>query len=60
MQERNTILIVDDDELLRTLIRETLSLDGYQVFEAENGESIDPVLAKHQVDLIVLVNNSHC
>lgn len=54
MQERNTILIVDDDELLRTLIRETLSLDGYRVFEAESGESIDPVLAKHQVDLIIL------
>ena len=54
MQEHNTILIVDDDELLRTLIREALSLDGYRVFEAENGESIDPVLAKHQVDLIIL------
>lgn len=54
MQERNTILIVDDDELLRTLIRETLSVDGYHVFEVENGESIDPVLAKHRVDLIIL------
>ncbi len=54
MHQHDTILIVDDDELLRTLIRETLSLDGLQVLEAEDGESIDPILAKHPVDLIVL------
>ena len=54
MHERDTILIVDDDKLLRTLIRETLTLDGFQVLEAENGENVDPALAEHPVDLIIL------
>ena len=45
MHQPDTILIVDDDDLLRTLIRETLALDGFRILEAENGESVDGVLA---------------
>ena len=54
MHQPDTILIVDDDDLLRTLIRETLALDGFGVLEAESGEQIDGVLASHRVDLIIL------
>ncbi|HVH82405.1 MAG TPA: response regulator, partial [Stellaceae bacterium] len=32
------ILIVDDDPIVRALMRATLEVDGYEVIEAENGE----------------------
>ena len=32
------ILIVDDDPIVRSLMRATLEVDGYEVIEAENGE----------------------
>jgi len=33
-----TILLVEDEESVRELVRETLTLRGYKVLEAENGE----------------------
>ena len=54
MPEQDTILIVDDDELLRHLIKETLLIEGFQVLEAENGESVDAILDAHAVNLIIL------
>ena len=34
-----TILLVEDEESVRQLVRETLESKGYRVFEAENGEA---------------------
>ncbi len=34
-----TILLVEDEESVRQLVRETLEAKGYRVFEAENGEA---------------------
>ncbi len=33
-----TVLLVEDEESVRELVRETLSMRGYRVLEAENGE----------------------
>jgi len=33
-----SVLIVEDDELIRELLREMLELEGYSTFVAENGE----------------------
>lgn len=33
-----TILLIDDDEDIRTSIKEALELEGHQVLEAENGK----------------------
>jgi len=35
----STILIVEDDEAVRSLVREVLDHSGYRVFEAEHGEA---------------------
>ena len=40
-----TILLVEDDEMVRTLVRETLARDGYQVLDAP-----DPVEARRISD----------
>ena len=34
-----TVLLVEDEESVRELVRETLAIRGYKVLEAENGES---------------------
>jgi DNA-binding response OmpR family regulator len=54
MSERQTILIVEDDEDLRRLFRTALTLAGYDVIEASDGlealQRIDQILP----DLVVL------
>jgi DNA-binding response OmpR family regulator len=34
-----TVLIIDDDEQIRGLLKETLASDGFQVFEASDGRA---------------------
>jgi CheY-like chemotaxis protein len=48
MSERQTILIVEDDEDLRRLFRTALTLDGYDVIEAGDG-----LEALQRIDLMV-------
>jgi DNA-binding response OmpR family regulator len=52
--ERAHILIVDDDALIRELLREMLAGEGYIVSEVDNGRSMFSVLEKKQVDLVTL------
>lgn len=50
----NNILIVDDDQALRKVLREKLELEGYGVIESVNGEEgLKTALEKHP-DLILL------
>lgn len=48
------ILIVDDEELIRTVIKEYATLDGYQVDEAANGEEAVLKAKTNSYDLIIM------
>lgn len=54
MGQVRTILIVDDEERIRKLLRLFLEREEFRVLEAENGEAALEVLAKEQVGLVVL------
>lgn len=49
-----SILIVDDEEIIRSLVRLTLVRAGYDVLEAESGEEALDLLRRRPVDLIIL------
>lgn len=48
------ILIVDDEKLIRDVIKEYSENEGYQITEAENGEEALKKVKKENIDLIVL------
>lgn len=48
------VLVVDDESLIRSVIKEYLIIEKYEVIEAENGlEAIDKVL-KNDIDIIIM------
>jgi DNA-binding NtrC family response regulator len=49
-----TLLIVDDDTAHRTMLKANLAAAGYAILEAEDGDLVLPMLAEHEVDLILL------
>lgn len=49
-----TILVVDDEILIRKVIREYLESENYKVLEAENGLDALRVLSSNKVNLIIL------
>lgn len=48
------ILVVDDEELIREVIKEYCINDGYTVFEASNGDETINIVKNENIDLIVL------
>ena len=50
----NTILIVDDDEMIRILLRQALSKESYTVYEAENGIKAMDLCDLHHPDVVLL------
>jgi two-component system cell cycle sensor histidine kinase/response regulator CckA len=50
-----TVLLVEDEESVRQLVRDTLVAKGYKVLEAEGGESGLAAAASHQgkIDLVI-------
>ena len=54
MEKPDHILIVDDDEEIRTLLRQYLEKHGFKVSTAANGRQMRAVLATSMVDMIVL------
>ena len=48
------ILVVDDDQRIRDLLRRYLAQEGFDVVYAEDGKSLNRVLLRDSVDLIVL------
>jgi CheY-like chemotaxis protein len=50
-----TILLVEDEESVRQLVRDTLVSRGYEVLEAENGDTGIAAAARHQgnIDLVI-------
>ena len=53
-QEKGTILVVDDERLIRWTLKERLSRDGYTVLEAGDGEEAESALSTSEVDLVLL------
>ncbi|HZL57142.1 MAG TPA: response regulator [Bryobacteraceae bacterium] len=49
-----TILVIDDDEDLRVLVRKVLSKAGHRVLEAEGGHQGIQLIQSHSPDLILL------
>ncbi|MBG0775307.1 MAG: response regulator [Desulfovibrionaceae bacterium] len=48
-----TIVLVEDDDQIRTMLQETLALEGYRVLAAENGIKALEVLKEHEADLLI-------
>ena len=47
------ILVVDDDETIRNLLRDYLETDGHRILQAEDGEEALDVLHRESVDLLI-------
>jgi Response regulator containing CheY-like receiver, AAA-type ATPase, and DNA-binding domains len=47
------ILIVDDEQKLRSLFKRIISLEGYIVFEAQDVKSAKKLLQKERVDIVI-------
>ena len=52
-----TVLLVEDEESVRELVRETLAARGYKVLEAENGESGLRVAEAHGDGIDILITD---
>lgn len=48
------VLVVDDEEILRMLLTDTLEFEGFQVEEAEDGEEAFEKIQSNQYDAILL------
>jgi CheY-like chemotaxis protein len=51
---RKSVLIADDEPIMRTLVRLLLERDGYAVIEAQNGEEAVDLAVRHIPSLIVM------
>ncbi len=51
---RGIVLVVDDDEANRTLLRDSLETHGYDIIEAENGEQALQKVEQRPPDVILL------
>jgi adenylate cyclase len=54
LRRRGLVLVVDDEEANRTLLRDPLETHGYEIVEAENGEQALQQVARRQPDAILL------
>jgi CheY-like chemotaxis protein len=54
MAERQKLLIVDDHDELRTLIKMTLEYSDYELFEAENGDVALQIVGDIKPDVMIL------
>lgn len=54
MPVKPKILIVDDEEILRTTMTSELEGEGYQVYNAVNGQAAIDILSSNEFDLILL------
>jgi DNA-binding NtrC family response regulator len=51
--KRKTILIVEDEELVRSMLRDKFEHEGYRVLEAEDGREGQNILEDDHVDLVI-------
>jgi len=50
-----TVLVVDDEQLIRALLHEALTMAGYKVIEANNGEQAVSVYRARQKEVAVVI-----
>src|SRR5687767_14272464 len=51
---QHTLLVVDDSEMNRDMLRRRLERKGYRVITAENGEQALELVAREPIDLVLL------
>jgi diguanylate cyclase len=49
-----TVLVVDDEPVLRTIVREILHEEGYTVIEAADGRVMLEIMAQERPDLVLM------
>jgi DNA-binding NtrC family response regulator len=54
MPEKNRILVVDDEEALRTVLSTELSSEGYEVSAAADGNEAIDLVKENNYDLVLL------
>ena len=54
MSDVATILVVDDDPIVRDVVVRYLERDGHRTLVAEDGDRADELLRKEELDLVVL------
>ena len=50
-----TVLIIDDEEKLRHLLKRIIGLEGFTVVEAATLKDAKNVLQKHAVDIVLCI-----
>ncbi len=50
----SSVLVVDDEDQVRQLVREALGRAGYQVWEAQNGKEALQQYRQQHIDLVVM------
>lgn len=55
--ECETILLVEDEDVVRSLVREILNMQGYNVLEAANGVKALPVCEKHEGQIHLMLTD---
>ena len=53
MKEEVSILVVDDESMMRDLLEKILTRDGYRVFTAQDGEVALEVLKKQNISIVI-------
>ena len=54
LKVKTTVLIVDDEESIREILKYNLEREKFEVFEAADGEEAIRVCAEHSPNLILL------
>jgi CheY-like chemotaxis protein len=52
--EKEKILVVDDEASHRTMLKAVLSSEGYQIFEADDGKTAIEAVEREFYDLILI------
>lgn len=52
-QPATAVLVVDDDEIIRQLLHEALTVEGYEPITVQSGEEALPALAAREFDVII-------
>lgn len=49
-----TIMIVEDEQILREIVKDYLLEEGFEVLEADDGKKALALFQEHELDLIIL------